>query len=169
MNRVTEARFDEHRRECPDAGRARSGPNRPSPTHPTLPPTPSSGGRTWWAHFEFTRISIEPIILRKKIEDLREAGAYAGHVPAIQYTPTQHCSTKNVFESAHYTGFLIRSFEPVKRSIERGRHKTDPAPLFDSDLSGRFSRCTNGWTSHRRRTDALQERRPTSQIRATPG
>jgi hypothetical protein len=33
-----------------------------------------SGGRTWWAHFEFTRINIEPIILRKKIEDLREAG-----------------------------------------------------------------------------------------------
>ena len=28
-----------------------------------------SGGRTWWAHFEFTRINIEPIILRKKIED----------------------------------------------------------------------------------------------------
>ena len=27
-----------------------------------------------WAHFEFTRINIEPIILRKKIEDLREAG-----------------------------------------------------------------------------------------------
>ena len=34
-----------------------------------------SGGRTWWAHFEFTRINIEPIILRKKIEDVREAGA----------------------------------------------------------------------------------------------
>jgi hypothetical protein len=30
-----------------------------------------SGGRTWWAHFEFTRINIEPIILRKKIEELR--------------------------------------------------------------------------------------------------
>src|SRR5467141_3761295 len=29
------------------------------------------GGRTWWAHFEFTRINIEPIILRKKFEDLR--------------------------------------------------------------------------------------------------
>ena len=28
----------------------------------------------WWAHFEFTRINIEPIILRKKIEDLRQAG-----------------------------------------------------------------------------------------------
>ena len=26
-----------------------------------------------WAHFEFTRINIEPIILRKKFEDLREA------------------------------------------------------------------------------------------------
>ena len=31
-----------------------------------------SGGRRWWAHFEFTRINIEPIILRKKFEDARE-------------------------------------------------------------------------------------------------
>jgi hypothetical protein len=36
----------------------------------------ASGGRTWWAHFEFTRINIEPIILRKKIEDLREARTF---------------------------------------------------------------------------------------------
>jgi hypothetical protein len=35
----------------------------------------ASGGRTWWAHFEFTRINIEPIILRNKIEDAREVGA----------------------------------------------------------------------------------------------
>jgi len=34
-----------------------------------------SGGRTWWAHFEFTRINIEPIILRKKIEDFRQLSA----------------------------------------------------------------------------------------------
>jgi len=34
------------------------------------------GGRTWWAHFEFTRINTAPNILQKKIEDLREAGAY---------------------------------------------------------------------------------------------
>jgi hypothetical protein len=34
---------------------------------------PHDGGRTWWAHFEFTRINIEPIILKNKIEDLREA------------------------------------------------------------------------------------------------
>jgi hypothetical protein len=27
--------------------------------------------RTWWAHFEFTCINIEPTILRKKIEELR--------------------------------------------------------------------------------------------------
>jgi hypothetical protein len=31
----------------------------------------ASGGRTWWAHLEFTRINIELIILPKKIEDLR--------------------------------------------------------------------------------------------------
>jgi hypothetical protein len=29
-----------------------------------------SGGRTWWAHFEFTRINITPTILPKKIEEL---------------------------------------------------------------------------------------------------
>jgi hypothetical protein len=33
------------------------------------------GGRTWWAHYEFTRMNIEPTILRKKIEDLREVSA----------------------------------------------------------------------------------------------
>jgi hypothetical protein len=35
----------------------------------------AAGGRSWWAHFEFTRINIEPIVLRKKIEDVREVGA----------------------------------------------------------------------------------------------
>jgi len=29
-----------------------------------------SGGRTWWAHFEFTPINIKLTILPKKIEDL---------------------------------------------------------------------------------------------------
>ena len=37
---------------------------------------PFGGGRTWWAHFEFTRMNIGPTILRKKIEDLREASGY---------------------------------------------------------------------------------------------
>jgi hypothetical protein len=37
-----------------------------------------SGGRTWWAHFEFTRINITPTILPKKIEDAREVSAIAG-------------------------------------------------------------------------------------------
>ena len=35
----------------------------------------ASGGRTWWAHFELTRINIEPIILRKKIEEQLVLGA----------------------------------------------------------------------------------------------
>jgi hypothetical protein len=38
-----------------------------------------SGGRTWWAHFEFTRINIAPIILRKKIEDRLIVGAFCHH------------------------------------------------------------------------------------------
>jgi hypothetical protein len=28
------------------------------------------GGRSWWAHFEFTRINITPTILKNQIEDL---------------------------------------------------------------------------------------------------
>ena len=30
----------------------------------------ASGGRSWWAHRQFTRINIELTILRKKIEEL---------------------------------------------------------------------------------------------------
>ena len=37
---------------------------------------PAGGGRTWWAHFEFTRINTTPTILRKSIEDLRQLGAF---------------------------------------------------------------------------------------------
>jgi hypothetical protein len=39
----------------------------------TAPRRSASGGRTWWAHIEFTRINIAPTILRKKIEDLHDA------------------------------------------------------------------------------------------------
>jgi len=36
--------------------------------------SPPNGGRTWWAHLEFTRINIEPLILYKKIEELGPFG-----------------------------------------------------------------------------------------------
>ena len=32
--------------------------------------------RTWWAHFECTRIHIEPTILRRKIEEQLTVGAF---------------------------------------------------------------------------------------------
>ena len=37
----------------------------------------ASGGRIWWAHFEFTRMNIEPTILCKKIEERRVVRAFA--------------------------------------------------------------------------------------------
>jgi hypothetical protein len=51
--------------------------SRPTPRvyqaeHRSIRPT---GGRTWWAHLEFTPINIELTILPKKIGDLRQAGA----------------------------------------------------------------------------------------------
>jgi hypothetical protein len=42
------------------------------------------GGRTWWAHFEFTRINIEPIILKNKFEELRVLGALFEHDACIR-------------------------------------------------------------------------------------
>ena len=36
-----------------------------------------SGGRTWWANYEFTRINIELTILLKKIEAPRVMRAFA--------------------------------------------------------------------------------------------
>jgi hypothetical protein len=38
-------------------------------------PWMGSGGRAWWAHFDFTRINIELSMLPKKIDDLREVCA----------------------------------------------------------------------------------------------
>jgi hypothetical protein len=35
-----------------------------------------NGGRTWSAHFAFTRINVEPIILKNKFEELRQLGAF---------------------------------------------------------------------------------------------
>jgi hypothetical protein len=35
------------------------------------------GGRTWWAHLQFTRINIELTVPKKKIEDRRIVGAFA--------------------------------------------------------------------------------------------
>jgi hypothetical protein len=48
---------------------------------------PSGGGRTWWAHFEFTRINIELTYLPKKIEDLREPGAMLLNATAFWTKP----------------------------------------------------------------------------------
>src|SRR5689334_18167937 len=43
-------------------------------------PCPPSN-RWWWAHLEFTRINIKPIILQNKIEDL-SIGAHIGAIGA---------------------------------------------------------------------------------------
>ena len=44
----------------------------------------ASGGRTWWTHFEFTRINTTPTFLRKKIEDLRILRAFTNREACCQ-------------------------------------------------------------------------------------
>jgi hypothetical protein len=70
-------------------------PARPAASIGLLPPGPClSGGRSWWAHFESTRINIEPTILRKKIEEFREAGATLLNAAAFiaGIPPRRRCS-----------------------------------------------------------------------------
>jgi hypothetical protein len=42
----------------------------------------SNGGRSWWAHFEFTRTNIKLSIQKKEIEDLRDFGGNC-RLPAL--------------------------------------------------------------------------------------
>src|SRR5438309_1287856 len=55
----------------------------PTAEHLSIRPT---GGRTWWAHPEFTRMNIELTILPKKFEDLREARATLVNAAASHVT-----------------------------------------------------------------------------------
>ena len=45
-----------------------------------------SGGRTWWAHLEFTPINIELTIHKEKIEDLPQLGAFMVPVERTEST-----------------------------------------------------------------------------------
>ena len=52
----------------------------------------ASGGRTWWAHFEFTRINIEPIILKNRIEEQLIVGRV---LPPDHPPPSLQVSTRS--------------------------------------------------------------------------
>jgi hypothetical protein len=38
------------------------------------------GGRTWWAHLEFTRITIDRIILSNQIEEFLHVVVFSGSI-----------------------------------------------------------------------------------------
>ena len=68
-----------HGRCCESAGRGESGllipkSRRVYSTAALLCIRPD-GGRTWWAHFAFTRINIQLTIRKNQVEDLRGLGA----------------------------------------------------------------------------------------------
>ena len=77
-----------------------------------------SGGRTWWAHFELTPINIEPTILRKKIEDLPEAGAWTSISTATTaVSPTTHFRlVSQIFTSWNRIGEWLRRLEDLRRA-----------------------------------------------------
>jgi len=58
------------------------------------------GGRTWWAHFEFTRINIAPTILRKKMEENPDILWTESFLAIIDRTPIagSQRSSPDIFE-----------------------------------------------------------------------
>ena len=65
------------------------------------------GGRNWWAHFAFTRINIAPPFLRKKIEDLRKAGASMSL--SVAYVPIGNQTSLTGSGSSRRIGQFLRA------------------------------------------------------------
>jgi hypothetical protein len=82
----------------------------------------ASGGRTWWARFEFTRINIEPIILQKKIEDVREAGAPTPVPPDRSVDDSGESINRIVLSTASVPDlkFVNRLFVPLVHRVQGG-------------------------------------------------
>ena len=78
------------------------------------------GGRTWWAHFEFTRINITPTILPKKIEDLREARATM-FLEALLVTQSHH---------------RINACRPSRRNGTSNQGNQEQAPSHQTERHG---------------------------------
>src|SRR5437763_542557 len=86
------------------------------------------GGRTWWAHYEFTGINIERTILRKKIEDVREAGATLLNAAAFTATNAALLPGRRDRVGRH-----PEPRRQVRRSLAATRGATPPlAPTFRS-------------------------------------
>ena len=73
-------------------------------------------GRTWWAHFEFTRINIEPIILHKKIEDLREVGA------SMSFAMSSSRESQCLVGSEHYIRIQLRRTPRGQPACDRSNY-----------------------------------------------
>jgi hypothetical protein len=93
-----------------------------------------SGGRTWWAHFAFTRINIELTILRKKVEDLRTLGAFS----AINGPNQQERSLASIRPVRTYVRSRVRRRHLTGRipKNESGKHEDESAGLSGELLIG---------------------------------
>jgi hypothetical protein len=80
------------------------------------------GGRTWWAHFEFTPINIEPINLRKKIEDSSFCAQSA--------SARSRCVWKYQ-EGKTYTNAEVRN-APSRRKCIRATQAEDCRPFLET-------------------------------------
>jgi hypothetical protein len=63
---------------------------------------------TWWAHFQFTRINIEPTILRKEIEEQLVVGAF--HVVERHWVPIRAGGTRSLLAKSDFRARRLLTF-----------------------------------------------------------
>jgi hypothetical protein len=81
-------------------------------------PCSGGGGRTWWAHFAFTRMNTTPTILRKKIEEQLILGAF-------------------MFTEVAYRGRIVGLVNPAAFREERAINVRLPGHPLADDAYGR--------------------------------
>jgi hypothetical protein len=88
----------------------------------------------WWAHFEFTRKKIEPTILCKQFEDVREAGVTLANPAAFSQPALRRSATRRATAAGNRVSIHAQDLPLFAR--EAGRQKRDVSFLAASELGG---------------------------------
>ena len=87
-----------------------------------------SGGRTWWAHFEFTRINIELIILRKEIEER----VISAHFAVVRRTKSREGAGRRIPMHPESVRPAFSTAHPnhPSRTCQSWAHSTPEVPIM---------------------------------------
>ena len=106
----------------------------------------ANGGRSWWAHFEFTRINITPTILPKKIEEQLVSGAIGLDSGSFCLWKYQEGKTRNSDPTTVTAGASMR----MTRHLATSRPDT-AAPRVTATIPA-VATSSHAWNKKKHRT-----------------